>query len=76
MLLAQYPQKGSTFEHTFTVGGVYDYYCQPHEAAGMVGRIVVAGAPSQGAPPDDASVPEAVVFPAVERILAEGRVSR
>ena len=21
--------------------GVYDYYCQPHEMAGMVGRIVV-----------------------------------
>lgn len=47
VLLAQYPHKGSTFEHRFTVGGVYDYYCQPHEAAGMVGRIVV-GAPGDG----------------------------
>jgi plastocyanin len=47
VLLGQYPREGSTFEHTFTVGGVYDYFCQPHEAAGMVGRIVV-GAPGHG----------------------------
>ena len=43
MLLAEYPAKGSTFEHRFTVPGVYDYLCIPHEAAGMVGRIVVGG---------------------------------
>lgn len=47
MLLAEYPAKGSTFEHTFTVPGVYDYLCMPHEAAGMVGRIVV-GEPAAG----------------------------
>lgn len=47
MLLAEYPAKGSTFEHTFTVPGVYDYLCIPHEAAGMVGRIVV-GEPEAG----------------------------
>ena len=47
MLLAEYPAKGSTFEHTFTVPGVYDYLCIPHEAAGMVGRIVV-GKPAAG----------------------------
>jgi len=46
VLLGEFPARGSTFEHTFTVPGVYDYFCQPHEAAGMVGRIVVgAGAP-------------------------------
>lgn len=33
-----------TFEVTLTEPGVYDYYCVPHEEAGMVGRIVV-GAP-------------------------------
>ena len=32
---------------TFTVEGVYDYYCVPHEHAGMVGRIVV-GTPAAG----------------------------
>lgn len=36
---------GSHFEVTLTVPGVYDYFCAPHEVAGMVGRIVV-GQPS------------------------------
>ena len=47
ILLADYPQRGATFEHTFTVPGVYDYFCKPHEMAGMVGRIVV-GDPGDG----------------------------
>lgn len=47
MLLGQYPAKGSTYEHNFTVEGVYDYFCKPHEAAGMVGRIIV-GKPGNG----------------------------
>ncbi len=29
------------FEYTFEVPGEYDYYCIPHEAAGMVGTVVV-----------------------------------
>lgn len=33
--------KGDSFEHTFTVEGVYHYYCIPHEGAGMVGAILV-----------------------------------
>ena len=33
---------GEAYEHTFRREGVYDYLCRPHEAAGMVGRIVVA----------------------------------
>ncbi len=41
-------EPGRSFSVTLTVPGVYDYYCAPHEAAGMVGRIVV-GEP--GAPP-------------------------
>ena len=32
---------GDHFDVTLTVPGVYDYYCMPHEAVGMVGRIVV-----------------------------------
>ena len=47
LLQTQAPEKGSTFEHTFTQEGVYDYFCRPHEAAGMVGRIVV-GRPLDG----------------------------
>lgn len=32
---------GGTFEYTFEVPGEYNYYCIPHEAAGMVGAVVV-----------------------------------
>ena len=31
---------GDHFEVTLTVPGIYDYFCLPHEAAGMVGRII------------------------------------
>jgi len=31
----------SSFEHTFEIPGEYSYYCIPHEAAGMVGTVVV-----------------------------------
>jgi len=44
---------GDTFEVTFTVEGVYDYFCLPHEAAGMVGRIVVGRPGGPGALPFD-----------------------
>ena len=47
ILQAQSPKPGATFEHVFTVQGVYDYFCKPHEMAGMVGRIVV-GDPGNG----------------------------
>ena len=32
---------GEEFEHTFEVSGVYEYYCIPHESAGMVGTVRV-----------------------------------
>ena len=31
-----------TFEHTFEVPGTYEYFCIPHEGAGMIGKIVVS----------------------------------
>jgi plastocyanin len=75
---------GATFDVTLTVPGVYDYYCMPHEGAGMVGRIVVGQAIGAGARPFDywvgnpgtdgwRRVPDAAraAFPSVERILAE-----
>ena len=84
ILLAEYPAKGSTFEHTFTVPGVYDYLCMPHQAAGMVGRIV-AGEP--GAGPGTRAfgyasdhrwkpVPTAArqAFPAIAEIMEKGAV--
>jgi plastocyanin len=33
-------EPGDQFEVTLTVPGVYDYFCTPHEMAGMVGRII------------------------------------
>ena len=78
---------GNHFEVTLTVPGVYDYFCTPHEAVGMVGRIVVGKAEGPGAEPFDywvgrpgtagwTHVPDAArrTFPSVARILAERRV--
>lgn len=78
---------GDHFEVTLTEPGVYDYYCLPHEQAGMVGRIIVATATGPGALPFDyfkslspvpdwQEVPDAAQknFPSIERILADGFV--
>jgi len=40
---------GESYEHTFETEGVYEYFCIPHETAGMVGTIVVGEAPGAGA---------------------------
>ena len=75
---------GDRFEVTLTVPGVYDYFCMPHEAAGMVGRIVVGHSGGPGALPFDyftgaagaedwLPVPAAAqrTFPGIEQILRE-----
>ena len=41
------------FDVTFTVEGVYDHFCLPHEAAGMVGWIVVGRPSGPGTLPFD-----------------------
>lgn len=84
ILLADYPQRGATFEHTFSVPGVYDYFCKPHEMAGMVGRIVVGeagngpGTKPFGYAPDKhwKAVPEAArkALPSVAEIVEKGTV--
>jgi plastocyanin len=73
---SDYLLPGESFEVTLTVPGVYDYFCAPHEMAGMVGRIVVgdsAAATAYG----DKGLPDAVIgaFPAIADIIARGRVS-
>ena len=84
ILLADYPKRGATFEHVFTVPGVYDYFCKPHEMAGMVGRVVV-GSPGDGpgtkafgyAPSEHwKPIPEVArkAFPPVAEILQKGAV--
>lgn len=44
---------GESFAVTLDQAGVYDFYCIPHEMAGMVGRIVV-GRPGDAAFEDSA----------------------
>jgi plastocyanin len=34
-------QAGQSYVHTFETPGTHGYYCVPHEAAGMVGTVVV-----------------------------------
>jgi plastocyanin len=80
---------GDQFNVTLTIEGVYDYYCTPHEKAGMVGRIIVGKPTGPGAQPFDyykgrpgtqiwESVPEAAEkeFPGIERIMREKIVHR
>lgn len=72
---------GQHFEVTFTVEGVYDYYCMPHELAGMVGRLIIGHPAGPGTMPFDyflaegkpwMPVPPAAqkAFPSISEILA------
>jgi len=78
---------GDHFETVLNVEGIYDYYCAPHEAAGMVGRIIVAEANKPRSEPlipypDDSGnsawteVPAMALknFPSVESILNQGAI--
>lgn len=69
-----------SFAVTLAVEGVYDFYCIPHEHAGMVGRIIV-GQP--GRFPDDQPLSQSTggepipkialrAFPAVGDIMRQG----
>lgn len=40
---------GFTYSHTFDKKGKYEYFCEPHKSAGMVGSIKVTKNPSTGA---------------------------
>jgi plastocyanin len=77
-------EPGDNFEMTLMVPGVYDYFCTPHEMAGMVGRIIVGEPTGPGTLPfdyfkDDPAaqdwqpVPKAAqaAFPTVEAIMNE-----
>jgi plastocyanin len=69
---------GDMFETTLGLPGVYDFFCLPHEAAGMVGRIVVGRPPFlPDALPDKAgAITEGALraFPPVDQIVAQGSV--
>jgi len=67
---------GKNFSVTLTVEGVYDYYCLPHEHAGMVGRIIVGSPGEHDWTADAGDLPEVALkaFPTVEDILEAGTV--
>jgi plastocyanin len=44
---------GEHFAVTLTAKGTYDYFCTPHEAAGMVGRLIVGHPGGPGSMPFD-----------------------
>jgi plastocyanin len=82
-------EPGDWFEVTLTVPGVYDYFCVPHEAAGMVGRLIVGRPGGPGTLPFDyfegdpatrdwRPVPQAAqaAFPSVQAIMNEHLVRR
>ena len=60
-----------TFQWTFEVEGTYDYYSQPHEYLGMVGRIVVGkpGGPGEQPPGYGNRNGRAVMYPDARRLL-------
>jgi plastocyanin len=80
-------QPGEQFEITLNVPGVYDYFCAPHEAAGMVGRLIVGQPVGPGSQPFDwfngrnegrdwLPVPAAARagFPSTDEIMRRGSV--
>lgn len=70
-----------SFSVTFTEQGVYDYYCVPHEHAGMVGRIIVGEPEVHGWSEmvgANGDLPEETLkaFPTVEDIMTKRVVRR
>jgi plastocyanin len=65
-----------SFELRFTVEGTYDYYCIPHEHAGMVGRIIVGRPGPAPAQSPSSPVPDIALkmFPSVDSIVRQKRV--
>ena len=57
-----------SFELRLIVEGVYDYFCLPHEEAGMVGRIVV-GHPQGNPPAATLREPAQRLLPSLEEIV-------
>jgi plastocyanin len=73
-----------SFSVTLTVEGVYDFFCIPHEHAGMVGRIIVGqpgrspadslSAQAAGGEPIPATALRA--FPSIDEIMRRGIIKR
>jgi len=73
---SDYLMPGEAFEVMLTVPGVYDFYCIPHEHAGMVGRIVVGAVPADwhGWPEGDLPAVAPAAFPDTATIIRKRAV--
>lgn len=58
---------GAAFEHTFDTPGVYHFYCEPHEAMGMLGSVIV-GEPDPHDQPALGEVPSSLPETAQEKL--------
>jgi plastocyanin len=81
---SDYLLPNETFSVTLTVEGVYDFYCIPHEHAGMVGRIIVGepgqspvgGVTAQAAGGEPIPEIALLAFPSVDEIMRQSIVRR
>jgi plastocyanin len=78
---SDYLLPNESFSVLFTEKGVYDYFCIPHEHAGMVGRVVVGELEPGGwteVNSTDGDLPEEALraFPTVEEIMTNRIVRR
>ena len=79
---SDYLLPNESFAVIFTEPGVYDFYCIPHEHAGMVGRIIVGTPQPEGENSAESSgltpLPQAALdaFPPIEEIMQKGIVRR
>jgi plastocyanin len=73
---SDYLLPNEVFSVLFTEKGVFDYFCIPHEHAGMVGRVIVGELEPSGwteMSNTDGNLPEAALraFPTVEEIMTK-----
>lgn len=77
---SDYLLPNESFSVLFAEEGVYDYFCVPHEHAGMVGRILVGQEPGGWTEMNtsDGDLPEEALkaFPTVEEIMTKRIVRR
>jgi len=79
---SDYLLPNESFSVVLTAEGIYDFFCVPHEHAGMVGRIIV-GQPGERHQPANAAqvgepIPDAAIraFPSIDEIMRQGIVRR
>ncbi|MBF9195283.1 hypothetical protein I2H36_04475 [Microvirga sp. BT290] len=76
---SDYLLPNESFSVTLDAEGIYDFFCVPHEHAGMVGRIIVGrpvNSPADEASSLDISEAARFAFPSVEEIMNRGIVRR